>query len=271
MLPFNFESLFTIERVILLLIILNIVFYAITMRFYYRVNQHDPEPKRKIVIVSLFGVLAFTIIGILNIVVNFIIFGQIDIAIVQSVELHPVQIVLAIPLMEEITKDSMLYLFYRMNRDRFDTPLDGLVYGGLLGGGFAIAENMMYSFRGVFGLGVTEGFVITLIRGALMIVGHPLFTGLFGFGLVMKNISKPRLIFRYFFFGVIAHFFWNFVSISTVLFTNIDFYLSLFFLVVLVLTEFVYLLYLIAHVYDIEKELIKLGYYSSKRDFKIGR
>jgi len=71
-----------------------------------------------------------------------------------------------------------------------DTPLDGLIYGALVGFGFALTENIVYygSFEG--GPGFLFQFVI--LRSVLLGFGHALFSGVFGLGIgIGRNREGP--------------------------------------------------------------------------------
>lgn len=57
--------------------------------------------------------------------------------------------ILIAPVIEEIAKDVALFGIYRWGRFEFDNALDGLVYGAMVGFGFAMTENIFY-FVGAF-------------------------------------------------------------------------------------------------------------------------
>lgn len=48
------------------------------------------------------------------------------------------------PIVEETVKTSLLVVIVLLARRHFDGPLDGLVYGALIGAGFAFTENVLY-------------------------------------------------------------------------------------------------------------------------------
>ena len=48
------------------------------------------------------------------------------------------------PIVEEVGKGLGLLLLFVTARRAFDGPVDGVVYGALIGAGFALTENIQY-------------------------------------------------------------------------------------------------------------------------------
>src|SRR5690625_6120032 len=65
-------------------------------------------------------------------------------------------------------------------RRYFNGPLDGLIYGALIGGGFAFTENIIYYSRQLESFGVGGMVVLVIIRGVLNIFGHAIYTSMTG-------------------------------------------------------------------------------------------
>lgn len=90
---------------------------------------------------------------------------------------------LTAPVVEEIYKLLGVVLLYLIARLEIDDLIDGFVYGGLVGLGFSVAEDIFY-FIFVFGgdvAGVIEGFYVRVIASGLY--GHVTYTGISGIGL----------------------------------------------------------------------------------------
>src|SRR5579862_1104024 len=80
---------------------------------------------------------------------------------------------------EEIVKGIGLALLLLVLRDEFDNVTDGLIYGALVGAGFAMVENIVY-----FALSPRADLAVLLVgRVALGWLSHSTFTALFGAGL----------------------------------------------------------------------------------------
>ena len=93
------------------------------------------------------------------------------------------------PVTEEVFKGAALLLLLLFFRKEIDSPLDGIIYGGLVGFGFAAVENVFY-FVGAFtesGLGGLA--LLTVFRAFLFGLNHALFTGLTGLGLALARTA----------------------------------------------------------------------------------
>lgn len=88
--------------------------------------------------------------------------------------------VIGAPFFEESTKGLGLLALLFLARRYFNGPLDGAIYGMLIGGGFAFTENILYYNHAVEDAGVGGLLVLGFIRGVLGIFGHAIYTGLTG-------------------------------------------------------------------------------------------
>ncbi|GEM_PF-157769 len=80
---------------------------------------------------------------------------------------------------EEVIKGAGLLLLLLVLRDEFDNVTDGLIYGALIGAGFAMVENIVY-----FAVSPRADLAILVVgRVALGWLSHSTFTALFGAGL----------------------------------------------------------------------------------------
>lgn len=84
------------------------------------------------------------------------------------------------PIIEESLKGLALLLLLLLYRDEFDGVLDGLIYGALIGLGFAMTENILYLGRGYIDGGIGELGQLFLAREAFGGLGHALYTGTTG-------------------------------------------------------------------------------------------
>ncbi len=90
--------------------------------------------------------------------------------------------VLIAPLSEETFKGLAVLLVLLLRRREFDGVIDGIVYAGLAGVGFAFVENILYLGRTLEDGGVATG-VVFVLRCIVSPFAHPLFTGAIGIGL----------------------------------------------------------------------------------------
>ena len=124
------------------------------------------------------------------------------------------------PVTEEATKGAFLVLLLWWRRHELDGILDGIVYAGMVGIGFAFTENILYlaaAYNGTDGLGPggTEALTGTfVIRCLLSPFAHPLFTAFIGIGVGLAVTSRSSAV-RFlaplggYVLAVIAHSLWN--------------------------------------------------------------
>lgn len=102
--------------------------------------------------------------------------------------------VIAAPIVEEIAKALILFIFFFARKDEFDGVVDGVVYAGMVGLGFAMTENIQYYGKAVFTGGSDALTVVFILRGTLAPFSHPLFTSLTGVGLGLARQSRNTAV-----------------------------------------------------------------------------
>lgn len=97
--------------------------------------------------------------------------------------------VVSAPIVEEISKALILFIFFFWKKDEFDGVVDGIVYASMSALGFAMSENILYYGKAALGGGdmLTATFVM---RGFFAPFSHPLFTSLTGIGLGLARQSN---------------------------------------------------------------------------------
>ncbi len=100
--------------------------------------------------------------------------------------------VLVAPWVEETAKGAVVLLVMLVRRREFDGVVDGIVYAGLAGVGFAFTENVLYLGRALQE-GGTSGLAVTFVlRGLFGPFAHPLFTMAIGIGLGLAATTHRR-------------------------------------------------------------------------------
>ena len=89
---------------------------------------------------------------------------------------------------EETIKGLGLLLLFFVLRDEFDDVVDGIIYGALIGAGFALVENFRY-----FALD-SKNFLVFLIVGRILLgwLGHSTFIACFGAALGYVRYTRVR-------------------------------------------------------------------------------
>lgn len=126
----------------------------------------------------------------------------------------------AAPVVEEASKGLFLVLLLWWRRAELDGILDGIVYAGMVGVGFAFTENILYlaaAYNGVDGMGpggveaISGTFVVRCLFSPF---AHPLFTAFIGVGVGLAVASRSPLV-RWtapaggYLLAVLAHGLWN--------------------------------------------------------------
>jgi protease PrsW len=101
--------------------------------------------------------------------------------------------VISAPIVEESAKASILVIFFLWKKDEFDGIVDGIVYAGMAGLGFAMTENILY-----YGRAIQEGpevlTAVFILRGMAGPFSHPLFTSMTGIGLGWSRQSRNGFV-----------------------------------------------------------------------------
>jgi RsiW-degrading membrane proteinase PrsW (M82 family) len=162
--------------------VLPMMAYALILWWF---DRYEKEPLGLLIAAFLWGAVPAILFSLIVELV-------LDIPISQFVEPVTASLIGAAviaPFVEEVFKGLALLLLLLFFRREFDSPLDGIIYGGLVGFGFAAVENVFY-FAGEFMESGAGGMVLLAIfRAFLFGLNHALFTGLTGLGLALARTS----------------------------------------------------------------------------------
>jgi RsiW-degrading membrane proteinase PrsW (M82 family) len=121
--------------------------------------------------------------------------------------------VISAPIVEESAKGFILFVFFFWKKDEFDGIIDGIVYAGMVGLGFAMTENIQYYGRSLQS-GIGGLTVVFILRGMIGPFSHPLFTSMTGIGLGWARQSdngfiKVTMPVLGFMLAILMHATWN--------------------------------------------------------------
>lgn len=185
-----------------------IPFGPITACFLW-LDRYEPEPRSLLVAALAWGAFAATALGIV-----------LSLAGAQWLYASETQTATLIaPVVEEATKGFFLLLLLWWRRDEIDGVLDGIVYAGMIGIGFAFVEDVLYfdaAARGDFGGPSGEDALTAVFVGRALLspFAHPLFTMFIGIGVGIAVGSRTRGV-RFFApvvgyaVAVLVHGIWN--------------------------------------------------------------
>jgi RsiW-degrading membrane proteinase PrsW (M82 family) len=93
------------------------------------------------------------------------------------------------PVVEEMAKAVALLGLFVFLRREFDSVLDGIIYGALVGFGFAMTENVFYFLGSLFTEGWAAWGMVVFLRAIVFGLNHAFFTSLTGAALGLARLS----------------------------------------------------------------------------------
>lgn len=186
---------------VLALIPLAIVFFGV-----YIIDRWEPEPKLLIVFAIAWGGIA---------AVGLTLLVDLGITLMIGMRSEVFSAVIQAPIVEELAKGLGIFIIFLIGRRAFDGPIDGIVYGALIGGGFAFTENIQYFAISLIEGGGEQLTATFVMRGLLSPFAHAMFTALTGFamGLAARRSASKGAVLGAGLLGllgaIILHGFWN--------------------------------------------------------------
>jgi len=176
------------------------------------IDRWEPEPRGALLFAFLWGA------GV-SVAITLLLGGTVNEVLVMLLPMSPAEVlttVIQAPLVEETAKGLGVLMLVFVRRSHFDGPLDGIVYAGVVGAGFAFTENILYFSAALFeagGLGLQLGFVFVL-RGLFSPFAHVLFTAAVGLalGIAVRRPGAWRIVAGFtagLAAAVAGHMFWN--------------------------------------------------------------
>lgn len=97
--------------------------------------------------------------------------------------------VISAPLVEETVKGAAVLAVFIFFRHEFDSPIDGIIYGSLVGFGFAATENINYIYSAFATGGLEAAVVLTLVRAVGIAFLHAFLTAWIGLGFAAFRLN----------------------------------------------------------------------------------
>jgi RsiW-degrading membrane proteinase PrsW (M82 family) len=156
---------------------------------YLWLDRYEPEPRSLLVLGLGWGAFVATSMALVLQAFDAFVFGS---------ELGTTSVVVA-PLTEEAAKGLFIVLLLLFRRHELDGVLDGIVYAGMVGIGFAFTENILYltsAYMGDNGAsgGLESAVGLFIVRCLFSPFAHPLFTAFTGIGVGIAVSSRSRLV-----------------------------------------------------------------------------
>jgi protease PrsW len=147
-------------------------------------DRYEPEPARYRLAALLWGGTGAVVIGAgLSLLLSYLVSDS-----------EAVAAVVWAPLTEEFGKALFLILLVVLRPQQLHGPLDGAIYGSLVGIGFSFVEDTLYYSMSLVTGGPESLVTLVFLRGVLGPFSHSLYTALFGIGLGFAVQSRSRLV-----------------------------------------------------------------------------
>jgi RsiW-degrading membrane proteinase PrsW (M82 family) len=176
-----------------------------------RLDYYEAEPRRVILLTFGWGAVG----AIFFSVIAELIFAGLLATTISPEATSALTIAVGAPLIEEFFKGVAILVLLRIVRDEFDSVLDGMVYGALIGLGFAMTENVLYFGAAYVEEGVSGLGQLWVVRSVIDGFGHAAYTATFGaaVGWARVRYGQRRGIVAVpvigFVLAVVQHMLWN--------------------------------------------------------------
>lgn len=171
---------------ILVLAVVPMLLYAL---FLWWMDRYEKEPLGLILAAFLWGAIPAII---LSLIAQIILDIPVSDLLGSGLGTELVGASLIAPITEEPFKGLMLLLLLWFFRREIDTPVDGILYGGLVGFGFATTENFFYFLSAYEMGGMGRVLELAFFRAVLFGLNHALFSGCTGLGIALARTSSRR-------------------------------------------------------------------------------
>jgi RsiW-degrading membrane proteinase PrsW (M82 family) len=174
--------------------------------FIWKLDKYEREPFGKVVKHFFWGAFGAVFLGI---IFSSLVNSTFGLIIPQATILSFFSTVIVAPFVEEIVKG--VYLLRSYSKNYFDNLTDGLVYGGAIGLGFGMTENLLYFIT--YDETFAQWISIVITRSIFSAVMHGIATATVGAFLAKAKFTLSSSKYLYLFWGLcLAIFFhatWN--------------------------------------------------------------
>ncbi|MDQ5825895.1 MAG: PrsW family intramembrane metalloprotease [Chloroflexota bacterium] len=154
-------------------------------------DRYEKEPLPLLIVAFLWGAVPAVILAIaLEVGVGI----PMQTLILDEAGREFAEVSLVAPAVEESVKAIILVVLFFAYRREFDNVLDGIVYGAMVGLGFAMVENVLYlqsiAFEAGGGADLGAMFTLWILRAGVFGLNHSMFTALMGAALGLARSLK---------------------------------------------------------------------------------
>ena len=155
-------------------------------------DRHEKEPLPLLIVAFVWGAIPAVVLAI---VLEIVVGMPLEQFLVSDTAIEAASSNVIAPVVEELVKAVILVVLFLAYKREFDNVLDGIVYGAMVGLGFAFVENILY-LGGEALDGGSIGSVVSLwlFRSGLFGLNHSMFTAMTGAALgLARSLKRPDL------------------------------------------------------------------------------
>jgi RsiW-degrading membrane proteinase PrsW (M82 family) len=154
-------------------------------------DRHEKEPLPLLVVAFVWGAIPAVVLAIVLEIVAGIPLEQ----LLSETTVEAATSNIIAPMVEELVKAIILVVLFIAYKREFDNVLDGIVYGAMVGLGFAFVENILYLGGEAIDTGSVGGMVaLWIFRAGLFGLNHSMFTAMTGAALgLARSLRRPML------------------------------------------------------------------------------
>ena len=153
----------------------------------WRADRYEKEPKLLLVAAFAWGAVPAVVLS----VAAESVFGM-PVAMLAGDYAGLVAASFVAPPVEEVAKALVLAIVFAGARSEFDGVLDGIIYGSLVGLGFALTENIFYFVDALATEDLPSWSLVVLGRTIAFGLNHAMFTSFTGVGLGLARFARSR-------------------------------------------------------------------------------
>jgi RsiW-degrading membrane proteinase PrsW (M82 family) len=161
---------------------------ALYVAIFYWADRFEREPGWLATVAFLWGAIPAVVVSL----AGELLLGLPLSSAPATIETELVESALFAPVVEELVKAAALFGIYWFAYSEFDGVLDGLLYGALVGFGFAMTENFVYFVGAYREGGFANLTIIFILRSVVFGLNHSFFTGLTGISLGLARNAHYR-------------------------------------------------------------------------------
>ncbi len=154
---------------------------------FYWSDRYEKEPGRLLAVAFLWGAVPTVLIAV---VVR--LFFDLPATSLGREAVEAIRTGFVSPFIEEALKGTILVVIARRYRRELDNVLDGIIYGAVVGFGFAMSGNMISNLFSFLTRGFSGLDALIFIQGLFYALDHAFYSAVFGAGLGLARMRRSR-------------------------------------------------------------------------------